>query len=226
MADGAQPETHCPANKAANLIGDRWTLQIVRAMMLGARRYSDVAQAVPRISPAVLSARLKTLCENGIIVKREPAGVKSPSYRLTASGRELRPIVEQLATWGMRWAARSLREDDVDIAALMWDVHRSLRTRELPQGETVIRFALRNVANHPTWWIVACGHSVDLCSEDPGRDVDIYLSCTLPDLIAIWRGERGVREAVDAGDLVADGPRDLVETMARWFPLSPMAGKG
>lgn len=226
MAQRVEPDTHCPANKAADLIGDKWVLKIVRAMLLGARRYRDLEQAVPRISPAVLSARLKLLCEQGIVVRREIAGVQGPTYRLTPSGRELQPIVEQLATWGMNWAARNVREADVDIGALMWDVHRSLRVGELPDGETVIRVALTDAERFPAWWIVANGHAVDLCSDDPGKEVDVWLSCTLGELIALWRGERAVGNALDDGTLIADGPRDLIESIARWFPLSPMAGVG
>ncbi|WP_066554004.1 winged helix-turn-helix transcriptional regulator [Croceicoccus bisphenolivorans] len=218
-----EPDTHCPASKAADLIGDKWVLQIVRAMLLGARRYSDLAQAIPRISPAVLSARLKTLCEQGIIVRREGAGATSPTYRLTPSGRELQPIVEQLAVWGMKWAARNVREGDVDIGALMWDLHRCLAVSELPDGETVIRIGLKDAERYPAWWIVAAGHSVDLCCDDPGKDVDVYLTCGLADLIALWRGEVEVRAAVEEGTLLIDGPRDLVQSVHRWFPHSPMA---
>lgn len=224
MNEAPEIETHCPANKAADLIGDKWVLQIVRALMMGARRFSDLTEAVPRISPAVLSARLKAMGEQGLIVKRQPSGPKSANYRLTASGRELRPIIEQLAVWGMRWAARNVRERDIDIGAMMWDVHKSLRTSELPDGETVISIALRDVEKFKSWWLVANGRKVDLCSDNPGKDVDIYLSCEIGDLLGVWRGELSARQLVADGAMTADGPSDLIGTLDHWMPLSPMAG--
>ncbi|MEP5939022.1 MAG: helix-turn-helix domain-containing protein [Erythrobacter sp.] len=224
MSEGLDIQTHCPANKAADLIGDKWVLQIVRSMMMGARRYSDLKQSIPKISPAVLSARLKALVEQGIIVKREIGGSNTPTYRLTASGRELRPIVEQLALWGLRWASRNVRERDIDIGALMWDIHQTLRTQELPDGETVISIALRDVDKFKSWWLVAEGRKVDLCSDNPGKEVDVYLSCDIADLTKVWRGEASARELVNAGQMSVDGPQDLVTSIDDWIPLSPMAG--
>ncbi|MEL1249299.1 winged helix-turn-helix transcriptional regulator [Aurantiacibacter gilvus] len=217
------PETHCPATKASELIGDKWVLQIIRALMMGARRFSDLTDAIPRISPAVLSARLKSMAEQGLVVKREPSGQKSATYRLTPSGRELRPIIEHLAVWGLKWAARNVRESDIDIGAMMWDMHKTLRTGELPDGETVISIALRDAENFKSWWMVANGRGVDLCSDNPGKDADIYLSCDIGGLLRVWRGECSAREMVADGEMTVDGPSDLVTTLDRWMPLSPMA---
>jgi len=223
MPSTVETQTHCPANKAADIIGDRWVLQILRAMMMGATRYSDLQQAVPRISPTVLSARLKQLVEQGLIVRRETGGQKAASYRLTPSGRELRPIIKYMATWGLRWASRNIREDNVNVGALMWDVHKTLRTRELPDGETVLSITLTDVEQFPKWWIVANGRTVDLCSESPGKDVDVYLSCSLNVLIDIWQCQTSIGLQMEEGALVVDGPADLVQTIDNWFPLSPIA---
>lgn len=223
MARPLELDTHCPANKAAELIGDAWTLQILRSMMFGATRYSDLQQAIPRISPAVLSGRLKTMAEKGLIVRREATGGRSVSYRLTASGRELRPVIRYMANWGLRWASRNIKERDVDIGALMWDLHRSLRVRELPDCETVIEITLRGVPRFSRWWITAKGHRVGLWPDNPGKDVDIYLACTLGDLIALWQGRVGVREALSAERLTMVGRSDLTRTIDNWFPVSPVA---
>ncbi|WP_338245421.1 winged helix-turn-helix transcriptional regulator [Aurantiacibacter hainanensis] len=217
------PETHCPATKASELIRDKWVLQIIRTMMMGARRYGDLTDAIPRISPAVLSARLKTMAEQGLIVKRQTSGLKSATYRLTPSGRELRPIIEHLAVWGLKWAARNVRDRNIDIGAMMWDIHKTLRTRELPDGETVISIALRDAENFKSWWLVANGRKVDLCSDNPGKDVTIYLSCEIGGLLRIWRGDVLAQEMIENGEMVVDGPSDLITTLDRWMPLSPLA---
>lgn len=218
-----EPESHCPANKAADIVGDSWVLQIVRAMTLGASRYSDLQQAVPRISPSILSGRLKRLTEQGIIAKRESTGSRPATYRLTASGRALEPIIKHLAIWGLHWAKRNIKEHNIDIGALMWDIHMTLRTEELPDGETVFSITLSDVERFQKWWIIAEGNSVDLCSENPGKDVDLYLNCSVKDLVAIWSCELSVRDAMKDGHVVLDGPPDLVQTVDNWFPVSPVA---
>lgn len=218
-----EPETHCPANKAADIVGDSWVLQIVRAMMLGASRYSDLQQAVPRISPGMLSGRLKRLAEQGIIVKRKSTGSRPATYRLTASGRALHPIIKQLSIWGLHWAKRNIKEQNLDIGALMWDIHKSLRTEELPDGETVFSITLSDVERFQKWWIIAEGASVDLCSDNPGKDVDIYMNCSVTDLIAIWTGQLNIRDAMVQGCVVLDGPSDLIQTVDNWIPISPVA---
>ncbi len=221
MAQKPVQDTHCPANKAAELIGDNWTLQILRSMMLGATRYSDLQQSIPRISPAVLSTRLKSMAEKGLIVRREGSGATSASYRLTASGRELRPVIRFLSSWGLKWASRNVKEAHYDVGALMWDLHKSLRTRELPDGETVIALTLSDAQKFPKWWLVASGRRVGLWSNDPGKDVDIYLTCALLDLVAIWQGKLEVREAIASERMLVVGSGDLTTTIDNWFPISP-----
>lgn len=213
-------DTHCPANKAAELIGDSWTLQILRSMMLGATRFSDLQHSIPRISPAVLSGRLKTMADKGLIVRRENGG-RSATYRLTASGRDLRPIIRLLSSWGMRWAARNVKDPNFDIGALMWDLHRSLRVRELPDGQNVIAITIPDLERYSKWWIVAKGRRVGLWDDDPGIDVHIYLTCKLPDLVALWQGRQTVREAIAANKLIMVGEPDLTRTIDNWFPVSP-----
>lgn len=223
MAEPIEVAAHCPANRAADIIGDRWTLKIVRALLLGASRYSDLQAAIPRISPTVLSSRLKMLAQNGIIVRRESGGAKSSDYRLTASGRELYGFVKLLAVWGIRWTERNVREVDLDIGALMWDWHRTLRTSELPDGEHVFSITLTDVEIWCKWWIVANGVHVELCPDDPGKDVDVFITTTVADLIAIWQAELTVRAAMTGGCIVINAPPLLLRSVSDWFPVSPIS---
>lgn len=109
-----EPTSHCPATKAADILGDKWVLLILRAMILGARRYSDFSSAIPKISPSVLSGRLKQLCEKGLIVRRGEAGSQA-TYRLAPSGREAEPIIAFMAEWGLKWAQRHTSVDQLDV---------------------------------------------------------------------------------------------------------------
>ena len=82
----------CPAVKAADMIGDKWTLLIMRELLLGTNRYNAFQRALPRISPTVLSKRLKQMEEDGLIIKKAVPGEKATIYHLTKCGRELAPL--------------------------------------------------------------------------------------------------------------------------------------
>ena len=105
----------CPVAKATELIGERWTLLILRELVLGTHRFSDFQRALSRISPSLLSKRLKVLEEAGIIVTKTQQGRRGRQYFLTPAGKQLSPIIEHLAVWGMRWARGQLTEDELDI---------------------------------------------------------------------------------------------------------------
>lgn len=217
----AKTASHCPATKAAHLLGDKWVLLILRAMLLGATRYSDFNAAVPRISPSVLSGRLRQLTEDGLIVRKGASGQQA-SYYLTPSGRECEPMLMFLALWGKKWADRTIADEDYDIGGAMWDFHRSILTEELPDGETVLSITLTDTQDHTRWWIVASNGEVDLCNDDPGKNVDLYMRAGLKDLIAIWSGDLSLHQALSEDTLMLTGEAHLSRSASKWFPISPV----
>lgn len=214
----------CPAVKAADMIGDKWTLLLMRELFMGANRYNAFQRALPRISPTVLSKRLKQMEEDGLIIKKTLAGEKATEYRLTKCGRELAPLINYMSKWGLRWARRRMNEEDLDVGTFMWDFHRSLNTAELPDGETVFSITFTGLDAHSKWWLVANGDTVDLCTDDPGKEVDLYISSTLPVLAEIWMGDCDVSSAVNSSDILLTGARYLVRSVPQWFPKSRYAG--
>lgn len=90
-------ELACPVARSLEVIGDRWTLLIVRELLLGRNRYSQLADALPGIPPNLLADRLRLLEDEEIVARLEPRG-----YALTEKGRELAPILGGLAVWGMK----------------------------------------------------------------------------------------------------------------------------
>ena len=214
--------SHCPATKAADLLGDKWTLLILRAMILGATRYSEFSVAIPRISPSVLSGRLKALCDNGLAIKRGGAGQQA-RYRLTPSGRECEPMIAMLAVWGLKWAERHTRVEQIDVGVTMWDLHKTIDCAELPDGETVIAITLTDLEEHNRWWICVSSKERDLCDSDPGKDVDLYLRASLDTLIAIWMGDLSVDEALRDETISMTGEPHIADTAKFWFPISPVA---
>ena len=213
----------CPAVKASDMIGDKWVLLILREMFMGATRYADFERALPRISPSVLSGRLKQMETDGLLIKKIIPGQKGSEYRLTRSGKELAPIVDHLSRWGLRWARRRLEDEDIDVASFMWDFHRSLNLEELPEGETVFCVQFPDLETYKIWWLVASEETVDLCTDDPGKNVDLYISCDFVDLASVWMGDETVREACDANRLSLTGAGYLMKSATRWFPRSRYA---
>lgn len=112
----------CAAAHALDIVGDRWALLIVRELMLGVRRFSDIRRGLPGISAAMLTTRLAEMVESGVCEKVElPPPASTSGYRLTPWGLELEPILEQLGRWGQgstRWPQDSPVSDATAVLAL------------------------------------------------------------------------------------------------------------
>jgi DNA-binding HxlR family transcriptional regulator len=218
-----KPGSLCPAIKAAEIIGDKWVLLLLRELLMGTTRYNDFQRALPRISPTILSKRLKQMEEHGLIEKRTAASGRSKEYRLTPSGVEVGPIVHHMSTWGLRWARRRLQDEDLDVSGFMWDFHRTLDTAELPDGETVLHVRFEELKAYSEWWLIASASGVDLCTDDPGRVIDLYITMDLVTAASVWMGDSDIRQAVSQKRLKTSGSRHLEKTMHRWFPRSRYA---
>ncbi len=213
----------CPAVKAADMIGDKWVLLIMRELFLGSTRYNDFQRALPRISPTILSKRLKQLEADGLIVKKPAPGRRASEYRLTRCGRELAPLIDQMSKWGLRWARRQIIDEDIDVAGFMWDLHRSMDTSELPDGETVFCVHFPELPKYERWWLVACDGKVDLCTDDPGKDVDLFIAGALPVMVEVWMGDADIKTAMSKETILMTGAPYLAKSASRWFPKSRYA---
>jgi DNA-binding HxlR family transcriptional regulator len=203
--------------KATELIGEKWTLLVLRELLLGTTRFNDFQRAMSRMSPTLLAKRLRHLEECGIIIRKKISGQKGYEYRLTAAGKELGPLIEVLAVWGMRWTRGQLTDDELDVEFLMRDLQRRLQTEHLPDGETVICLIFDELTKHKTWWLVADGDVVDLCTDDPGKDVDLYINSSVRKIVEVWEGDLDIRTALRNGSVKAHGLRHLIRTMPDWF---------
>jgi DNA-binding HxlR family transcriptional regulator len=106
-------DQYCPVAHALGLVGERWSLLIVRELMEGPRRYTDLAAGLPGIGTNILAARLKDLETCGIVEKhRLDPPAASQVYELTPYGRALKPVMRELALWGLRTIGAPTDEDD------------------------------------------------------------------------------------------------------------------
>ena len=207
----------CPMAKATELIGEKWTLLVLRELFLGTTRFNDFQRAISRISPTLLAKRLRHLEKCGIIIRKKLSGRAGYEYRLTAAGKELDPLIEVLSVWGMRWARGQLTDDELDVEFLMRELQRRLQTEHLPDGETVICLMFDELTKHKTWWLLVDGDDVDLCTEDPGKDVDLYINSSVRTIVEVWEGDLDMRTALRNGSVNAHGLRHLIRTMPDWF---------
>ncbi|RDD61316.1 winged helix-turn-helix transcriptional regulator [Ferruginivarius sediminum] len=214
----------CPVAKAAEIFCERWNALLFRELGAGSKRFSELQRGVPLMSPSMLSRRLKELEQEGVIERHADAG-RSATYHLTPAGEEFLPLVFALGTWGQRWTRRQLRDDEIDVGLLLWDMERTVRADAFAQQRAIVQLEFSDLPpGQRTWWFVNDGGAVQLCLQDPGFEVDLYLTVTVRDMIHIWRGDLTLRRALDEARLDAHGPRRLVRALGAWLNLGPLAG--
>lgn len=201
----------CPVAKAMELLDERWTMLVVRELLAGSTRFNDLRRGNPRMSPALLSKRLRTL-ERAGVVERRVEGSRS-SYVLTSSGEELRPAVEALAAWGIRWIG-DLGEEDLDPHLLLWDIRRTIQLDTWPRGRTVVAFEFDDVSsNAARWWLCVNADEADVCDFDPGFEVAVTVSTSLRTMVEIWRGDRSWPQALRLELVEVTGSSTLVRSL-------------
>lgn len=210
----------CPIAKATEIIGEKWTLLLVRELLMGGTRFSELQRGLSLISPTMLSKRLDTLEEHGLVMKKKIPNQRGYEYFPTKSCSELLPIIKTLGDWGMRWARSNLTEKDYDVELLMLYLKRSINAENLIGNETVIRFKFTDIGTYPDWWLVVTGEDLDLCIKDPGKDVDVYFTSTVKTMVDIWMGDNVYKKAIRDGDLKIVGEKMLTHNVNAWMSNS------
>jgi DNA-binding HxlR family transcriptional regulator len=218
---GSSYHQFCPVAKAMELLDERWTLLVVRELAAGSQHFNEVRRGVPRMSPTLLSKRLNQLVRAGVVDRhRDGADVR---YLLTPAGQELRPVVEALGAWGVRWIGE-LGDTDLDPKLLLWDMRRNVDFAAIPNRRTVIQFRFPDVpAKIRVWWLVLESQEADLCDVDPGHQVTVVVTTSLRRMTEIWRGDLSWSDALRSGAMTIEGPATLRRAVPRWFTLSPFA---
>lgn len=206
----------CPVAQASEVVAQRWVPLILREIMVGYHRFNEIRHALPLISPSVLSQRLKSLEDDGVIRRhREPDGV---TYHLTPAGEELRPIVEALGQWARKWIRREYQSYELDPAVLMWSLRRHVMPERFPPGRTVVHVRLEGEPRpRRYWWIVVLradrdeDHDVDVCMTDPGYPVTLTVAARLRTLVDVLMGDAKLGAALRQGLVQVEGDRDLAQ---------------
>ena len=213
----------CPISKAVEILGDKWTLLIVRELLMGGRRYSELQRGLSQISPTMLSKRLDSLERYGLVLKKKIQNQKGYEYFPTRSCSELLPIIKSFGDWGLRWAQSNLTEKDYDVELLMLYLQRSVIPENMVGDETEIRFKFTDIKEFPDWWMVVENNKVDLCTNDPGKDVDVYFTTTVKTMVDVWMGWSTYRKAIAQDELKLVGPKALINNVSTWMEDSVYA---
>jgi DNA-binding HxlR family transcriptional regulator len=213
----------CPVSMASEILCSRWTTLVLRELLCGSTRFNDLRRGVPKMSPALLSKRLKELQQAGVVIaSRKPNG--SVNYRLSEAGEDLRPLIMELGNWAQRWMESRLSLKNLDPSLLMWDMRRHVDVKLLPERRCTIQFLYSELPpSQQSWWLVVDDGAVDLCNFNPGHELDLLVRSSLRSMTAIWMGLTTIKQESESGDLEIEGDRSLARSMQQWLGLSPFA---
>src|SRR5215471_9410157 len=177
-----------------------------------ATRFTDIGRGLPRIPRATLTSRLRSLHKAGIV--ETTAG----GYRLTEAGIAPAPVVRELARWAAVNDRAALSDDDLDTAALTWDMQRRIDSAALP-GRTVI-LAIDFTDRTPTdryFWLHLSRSDVQLCRDDTGAPVDVWLSTPTEPATSWWLGHLTWAQLLRQPGVRVHGDHRLIGQMQHWF---------
>lgn len=206
----------CPIAKAVEVLGERWSMLIVRDMLVGSRRFNELARGLPGLSRSLLAQRLRQLQAAGVVTR------DGTDYVLTPAGLDLEPIVFGLGAWGARWAFGPPDEEDLDPELLIWWVHGRIDTSVLPERRVVIAVHLSEP--HFWAWLVIDQAGASVCTTDPGFECDASIEATTGTLSEVWLGRRPLAAAMKDGSVRVTGRPDVTRLVPAALQLSPVAG--
>ena len=206
---------YCPISRSAEILGDRWTIHIVRDLLTGADRFNELIRGNPGLSRALLTRRLRQLTAAGVVERHDDG-----TYHLTEAGLDLQPVVFGLATWGARWTFGEPSETELDPDLLLWWLHRRIDPANIPGPRFVVYVPF---TDHPNRYWIVVEHEASLCLADPGFQIDVTLRTDRAALYQTYLGHESLADAKRTGTIKVEGPRSSVQAFFRAFRQSPVA---
>lgn len=213
---------YCPVARASEVLADRWTPLIVRELILGSHRFNEIERGLPGISRSLLASRLRALEDAGVIERQPGAQPKVSEYHLSDAGRDLKPVVEALGAWGVRWAFGEPSPAELDAGLLVWRIHQRIDRERLPNRRTVVEFDFTGPRGRRVWLVLE-PREVSVCVTPPKFDADLVVRADLAFFFRVWLGHVDYDTANRCGAVIVDGPPTLAKQLPRWLMWSPMA---
>jgi len=212
--------SYCGIAYALELVGERWALLVIRDLILGPKRFTDLRRGLPRIPSNVLSARVKELESAGIIRRRlVPRPQSGVVYELTEFGQELEDVILRLGRWGARTLGEPRPEDTVNADSVMLALRATFRPEAARGLRASYELRLGEIVFH-----ARVDKGALEVAEGPLPDADLTLETDLA-LRRLMSGELSPRDAVKSGKVRIVGKIDLLERFAEIFqiPSAPVA---
>ena len=210
-------QQYCPISKAVELLGERWTLLVVRELLVGSRNFNDIARGVPGMSRTMLTKRLRQLEAAGLVDRLDG------KYIPTEACEDLRPALLGLGHWAAKWILTDPTAEECDALLLMWWAHSRLDTSQLPDDRrTIIMFHFTDVAER--FWVVIEPSGTSICLSDPGFGIDATVSTDAPTLHKIWYGRETISNAIKSGELRFNGTRAITRHLPDILSVDPATG--
>jgi DNA-binding HxlR family transcriptional regulator len=210
---------YCPVAMAAEILGDRWTLLIVRDLLSGMHHFNDIERGLPGISRGLLSSRLRRLEQAGILEKHSLGRGKKTEYHLTAAGKELLQVVNAYMVWGAKWAFGEPTDDQLDPILLMWWMRGRVQKEKLPQERVVIQFDFQHHKTE-TYWLILNPEDVSVCLTYPGFNTDVLVTAELASFFQVWLGRISYKEALETQAVRVEALPALERLFPTWFAWS------
>jgi DNA-binding HxlR family transcriptional regulator len=205
---------YCPIARGAEVLATRWTLVIVRNLLLGCRTFTELRDGAPGIPRSVLSDRLKQLEQHGIIERRQAPNGRGWRYEPTQAGWDLRAVCDAIGAWGATWV--ELGPQHLDPYYSLWAMARGLRSVELPEERMNTRFEFPTMsADKRRFWLLVQQPEPEVCVNPPGYEENLVVTAD-PEWLARWvLGEHSLGQGLKAGVVAVTGPRAVARTLGR-----------
>lgn len=213
----------CPVAKASEIFAQRWTPLIIRELLMGSRKFSELEIGLPKIPRSLLTKRLRTLESVGVLERKADGNSKRAGYHLTAAGMDLFGVIRGLGEWGQKWVNHDIGQDEVDPAYLVWDMHRRVEVDLLPPDRVVVQMTFSG-ARTGDYWLILERPEPSACMQDPGFDVDVFVVADTVAIHKAWMGMASFDEYVEEGLIELFGLASHVNAFPTWFKFSVFAG--
>ena len=205
----------CPVARGAEVLGERWTLIIIRNILNGAVTFNEIALGCPGLSRSLLSARLHELRRAGVITIAPKTDGRGSRYEPTEAGRQLQSVIGAVAEWADQWI--DVTEHHSDSAVVLWAMSHALRSDLLPDRRTVVRFDFVNHNGKQRHWLLIENHSGEICTFDPGFGDDLVVVIHDPVAFAQWHlGRLHWSDLLRGGAVELSGPPELRRALPTW----------
>jgi len=208
---------YCPIARAAEVLGERWTLLVMRNVLLGASTFNDIANGVPGMSRSLLTRRLDWLASKGLIEMKPKAQGRGKRYLATEAGTQLWHVLEPLAAWSTQWIELQPQHHDPSFVLWAW-TRAHLATERLPKrGRVVVQFTFPDEpALFRRFWMLFERGAAELCHANPGFDIDLQVEAESEAFTQWHVGHLSWQAALRTGRIQVEGPATLARALPSW----------